>query len=69
MSANLCAVDGVLGSVHGNRGRKIFGLCPKVKVGGGCGAHGNTKCEHMIKIKPEAAAKPTEIKVIDEYLG
>jgi len=41
-------------SVNGNfKLGKLSGICKHIKVGesGICGAHGNLKCEHKIKIK------------------
>lgn len=43
-----CAVNGCLGSkVIG--GKRYGGICARSKMGGGCGAHGNAKCEHKIR--------------------
>ena len=39
-----CKVEGYLGRVG-----KYSAICGKHKVSGGCGAHGNTKCEHKVK--------------------
>lgn len=39
-----CKVDGDLGRVG-----KYGAICGKSKVGGGCGAHGNAKCEHKVR--------------------
>ncbi len=39
-----CKVGGDLG-----RTGRYVAICGKSKAGGGCGAHGNTKCEHKIK--------------------
>lgn len=38
-----CNVNGVLGKAG-----KAVALCGKHKLKGGCGAHGNTKCEHKV---------------------
>ncbi len=42
-----CKVGGYLGHVG-----KYAALCGKIKVGNDdiCGAHGNTKCEHRVKV-------------------
>jgi hypothetical protein len=38
-----CKIDGVILVRAG-----VAGVCPKSIVGGGCGAHGNTKCAHKV---------------------
>lgn len=47
-----CKVDGGLGRVG-----KYGAICGKSKVGGGCGAHGNTKCEHKVRVEKSKVAK------------
>lgn len=44
-----CTVDGVLGSVKSGR-KAIMAACPHSRVNGGCGAHGNFKCDHKRKV-------------------
>lgn len=39
-----CAVNGVVGKAG-----KAIALCGKHKLKGGCGAHGNAKCEHKVR--------------------
>lgn len=39
-----CKVDGYLGCVG-----KIGAMCGNYKSSGGCGAHGNKKCEYKVK--------------------
>jgi len=48
-----CKVDGALGRVG-----KYGAICGKSKVGGGCGAHGNTKCEHKVRVEKDTKVNP-----------
>lgn len=49
-----CKVDGVLGKVG-----KYSAICGKIKCGDDsiCGAHGNKKCEHKVRLVVVSAAK------------
>ena len=48
-----CKVDGALGRVG-----KYSAICGKSKIGGGCGAHGNAKCEHKVRVEKDAKVNP-----------
>lgn len=48
-----CAVNGVVGKAG-----KAIALCGKHKLKGGCGAHGNTKCEHKVRLEKDAKVNP-----------
>lgn len=48
-----CAVNGVVGKAG-----KAIALCGKHKLKGGCGAHGNTKCEHKVRVEKDTKVNP-----------